>query len=163
MQLNPKNHKRTVKYFYTPILTHRMPHFANPLIYVVDDDHDEHFLISTVFANQQHFRLKYFSHGRELLTQLTHRLDGQLPDLILLDLHMPILNGFEVLQLLKNDEDWRSIPVAVRTASAGHVDISRCFDMGIGTILLKTRHFQPLTNLVKTLFHPASTAETELA
>ncbi|UFH52506.1 response regulator [Spirosoma sp. KNUC1025] len=127
-----------------------MTPFASPLIYVVDDDSDEHLLLRIVFAKQlSDFRLKYISHGSELLTRLTHRLDGQLPDLILLDLHMPILNGLEVLQVLKNDADWQDIPVAMRTTYARTADIKRCYELGSETVLSKNHSYQQLTHWVR--------------
>ncbi|UFH56364.1 PleD family two-component system response regulator [Spirosoma sp. KNUC1025] len=127
-----------------------MSDFSIPLIYVVDDDPDEHLLLRIVFARQfRQIRLKFLSSGNELFTRLTHELDGQLPDLILLDLHMPIHNGYEILQLLKNNKDWQSIPVAVRTAFAGSTSIHRCDTLGSDIVLDKGYSHQRLTNWIQ--------------
>ncbi|UFH56341.1 response regulator [Spirosoma sp. KNUC1025] len=125
---------------------------ASPLIYVVDDDTDEHLLLGIVFSRQlNHVRLQCFNKGSELFAQLTHRLDGRLPDLILLDLHMPIHSGLEVLQVLKTDPVWRSIPVAVRATYAREAELNRCYELGSETILSKNNSYIQLINWVRDL------------
>ncbi len=131
---------------------HRMPLSRNPLIYVVDDDPDEHYLLQSVFTNKYaSCNLRCFSHGRELLTQLTHQLDGHLPDLILLDLDMPVLNGHEVLQVLKNDSDWQGIPVIVRTSSVKLADINRSYELGSRAFIVKNSSYRQLAEWVSDL------------
>lgn len=129
---------------------------GNTLIYVVDDDHDEHYLLQSVFSRyHKDCVLRCFSNGAELITHLTHCLDGRLPDMILLDLHMPLLNGYEVLQLIKNNGDWQGIPVVIRTLSENDTDIHRCHDLGSHAFLIKTHSYQQLTNSVKAMRHRA--------
>ena len=55
--------------------------------------------------------------GRDALDRLEF---GLRPDVILLDLMMPVLNGFDVLQALKNRPDWKTIPVVVVSANRGY-------------------------------------------
>ena len=54
----------------------------------------------------------------EAALQLVHT--GPLPDLIVLDLMMPVMSGFEVLSALRVNEDWANIPVIVLTATMGY-------------------------------------------
>jgi len=55
--------------------------------------------------------------GRDALDRLEF---GLKPDVILLDLMMPVLNGFDVLQALRKRPDWKSIPVVVVSANRGY-------------------------------------------
>jgi signal transduction histidine kinase/DNA-binding response OmpR family regulator len=72
-------------------------------------------------------------HGRAALDVIEHTL----PDLILLDLMMPVMDGFEVLDALRANEATRSIPVIVLTARMlSDADIERC-NRGVAAILSK--------------------------
>jgi PAS domain S-box-containing protein len=64
------------------------------------------------------------------------------PDLILLDVHMPDLSGFEVLELLRKDERTSSIPVVMLSADASHEQIQRFRDAGARDYLTKPLDLQ---------------------
>lgn len=125
---------------------------TKPLIYAVDDDADEHFLLERVFSRHHtDCTLRCFSDGAELITQLTHRLDGRLPNLILLDWHMPILGGYQVLQLLRGDADWRTIPVVVRSSSQQFSQINGSYDSGAKAFIIKASTYRQLADSVQSL------------
>jgi len=63
------------------------------------------------------------------------------PDLIILDIRMPEVNGLEVLRMLKTDEDTRNIPVIILTASNHHDDREMARRLGAERYL--TKPFQP--------------------
>ncbi|HHW73707.1 MAG TPA: response regulator [Firmicutes bacterium] len=63
------------------------------------------------------------------------------PDLILLDLMLPKVNGFEVLESLKSDPETETIPVVVLTAKAEEEDRQRA--MGLGADAYMTKPFKP--------------------
>jgi len=62
------------------------------------------------------------------------------PDLILLDLILPKMNGFEVLEKLKADEECKDIPVVVLTNLEGSQDIGRVIELGATTYLVKAEY-----------------------
>ena len=62
------------------------------------------------------------------------------PDLILLDLILPKMNGFEVLEKLKSDEETKKIPIIILTVSEDGTDIERGLDLGADEYLIKTVH-----------------------
>lgn len=64
----------------------------------------------------------------------------QNPDLILLDLILPRMDGFEVLKELKKDEKTRDIPVIVLTNLEGIGDIDRAIQLGANTYLVKAQY-----------------------
>jgi CheY-like chemotaxis protein len=66
------------------------------------------------------------------------------PDLILLDLNMPGLDGRHVLRVIKADAALCAIPVVVLTTSADENDISKCYAMGANTYIQKPVHLEGL-------------------
>ena len=94
----------------------------NLRVLVVDDDHMSLKMAKRVF-DKAGIEGNYFPSGAEALAFLA---EGQIPDLIMLDVHMPDADGFEVLKHLKEDPACRNVPVVfltgdgdVRTESAG--------------------------------------------
>lgn len=62
---------------------------------------------------------------------------GIIPDIIILDLNMPIINGIEFLTILKNDEKLRYIPAIILTTSNNPKDIHECYKIGIAGYIVK--------------------------
>src|SRR3989344_3469619 len=62
------------------------------------------------------------------------------PDLILLDLILPKMNGFEVLKKLKEEEETKNIPVIVLTNLEGMEDIDKALELGATTYLVKAQY-----------------------
>jgi len=60
------------------------------------------------------------------------------PDLILLDLILPKMHGFEVLKKFKNDEATKNIPVIILTNLEGTDDVQKALEMGVTTYLVKS-------------------------
>lgn len=120
-----------------------------PLIYVVEDDTDDTYVLSVLFEeNHKDCNVRFLEDGSELMVRLTHSLDGRLPDLILLDLNMPILNGKEILQLLACDEQLRAIPVAVMSGSDEEAVIKQCLQLGADAFISKIKSYPQLVQAV---------------
>ena len=64
-----------------------------------------------------------------------------LPRLILLDLKMPRMNGFEFLQRIKADEKFRMIPVVALTSSREERDVERAYDLNVNGYVVKSIDF----------------------
>ncbi|WP_264520559.1 response regulator [Flavobacterium sp. N1994] len=65
-----------------------------------------------------------------------------LPDIILLDLNMPKLNGIEFLTILKKDPVLRYIPTIILTTSSNFKDVKECYKIGIAGYLLKPLKYE---------------------
>ncbi len=74
--------------------------------------------------------------------------DAPTPALVLLDLKMPKLDGFEVLKEIKGDNDLKSIPIIVLTTSERDKDIERAYELGCNNYILKPVNFE---NFIKTV------------
>lgn len=70
------------------------------------------------------------------------------PDLILLDLRLPKVDGLEVLRDLKADPDLRKIPTVILTTSKAEQDVMAAYDLGAGSYLVKPVDFQKFTALL---------------
>lgn len=94
----------------------------DPVFFLADDDDFDRRSIARSFekAGAIH-QLKMFTDGAKLLTGLEQA--AHLPQGILLDMNMPILDGFGVMKQLQQNDSWRNIPVFVLTSSPVHQDI----------------------------------------
>ena len=77
--------------------------------------------------------------------------DAQRPDLILLDLNMPRLDGRQVLQEIKNDPDLRSIPVVVLTTSDIEHDVEASYLLGANSFVTKPMDVQDFFDVIGSL------------
>lgn len=73
------------------------------------------------------------------------------PDLILLDLNLPRLNGREVLQEIKNDDKLKLIPVVVLTTSDAHEDIRSSYDLGANCYINKPLGLDEFIQIVRAI------------
>ncbi|MEW6009701.1 MAG: response regulator [Euryarchaeota archaeon] len=80
-----------------------------------------------------------------------HRNPEDLPKLILLDLRMPKVDGLEVLQKIKAQENTRKIPVVVLTSSQEDRDIVESYELGVNSYVSKPVEFDEFIDAVSTL------------
>lgn len=73
------------------------------------------------------------------------------PDLILLDLNLPKLNGFEVLKKIKEDETLKVIPVVVLTTSQSERDILQSYQLYVNCFVSKPIEFDEFFNVIRTI------------
>jgi len=107
---------------------------VSPRILLVDDDSN----ILTIYSK------RFAAAGFETVTARNGedglRMAGKhVPDLILLDLMMPRLDGFETLARLKEHMELQHIPVVILTSLSDRRDIDRCNELGCAAYLIKTQ------------------------
>jgi two-component system, chemotaxis family, response regulator Rcp1 len=73
------------------------------------------------------------------------------PDLILLDLNLPRMDGREVLTLIKDDEDLKTIPTIILTTSSAEVDIMRSYQLRANCYLTKPVQLDAFETVVKSI------------
>jgi CheY-like chemotaxis protein len=97
-------------------------------VLLVDDDLADAFLIEdSLLELGAARRVTHVADGVEALNHLRDR-SAPRPDLIVLDLNMPRMNGRELLAVLKHDESLRTIPVVVLTTSDAPDDVAGAYD-----------------------------------
>jgi CheY-like chemotaxis protein len=131
---------------------------APAVIVIVDDDADDRELVQEALAEA---KLANECHtvgdGEELFRYL--RREGEYgdgayaprPDLILLDLNMPRMDGRTTLRQLRADEQFRAIPVVVLTTSAAEEDLVATYDLGASGFITKPVSFESLVETVRVL------------
>jgi CheY-like chemotaxis protein len=106
-------------------------------ILIVEDDN---FVAEVYLAklSEMGYETVLAQNGEEGLVQLKK---GKI-DLILLDILMPIMNGIEMLEQVKKNEEWKSIPVILLTNIGEKESIQKVREMGVKNYLIKS-HFTP--------------------
>jgi CheY-like chemotaxis protein len=77
------------------------------------------------------------------------RKEYPLPNLLLLDLKMPVKNGFEVLQWLRSDAELKRLPVVVMSSSKLSKDIDKAYELGANTYFVKSTDPEKLIDVIK--------------
>ena len=99
-------------------------------------------------------RLHVASDGVEALHFLRRQgihAEAPRPDLILLDLNLPRMDGRRVLAELKEDEDLRRIPVIVLTTSNAPSDIVKCYDLHANCYIVKPVDFDRFEKMIRAI------------
>ncbi|MGI1678718.1 MAG: diguanylate cyclase [Cellvibrionaceae bacterium] len=111
-----------------------------PKILIVDDDNDSMNLLSFELEDEGHDVITV-TNGQECLDQVK----GLNPDIILLDLNMPILNGMETLRKLKSELATSSIPVIMLTCDDDKKSIVEAMDIGAHDYVNKPMNYSILS------------------
>lgn len=128
-----------------------------PRIFFVDDDEDDCFLFSNFIRQQAPcVRVDCLDRGDTLLQKLQSCEPDAYPDVIFLDLNMPVLSGYEVLDRLKAHQSWKSIPVVVLTTSSEKRDADRSYALGASLFLTKPSCIQEMERLFQQHKHVIS-------
>jgi len=125
------------------------------IILMADDDEDDCLLVGEALKkNQMVKELRFVSDGKELMEYLhgcNNSTDTPCPDLILLDLNMPMQNGRETLREIKADLRFKSIPVVILTTSKAERDIKLCYGLGANAYIIKPMSFEGLAETLQCL------------
>ena len=111
-----------------------------------DDDTDDAMLF-TQAADLLTFPvlLSFAEDGEQLMRSLTREV---LPDLIFLDLNMPLKNGIECLKIIRKNKNLDWLPVIIYTTSQDPDEIEQCYQLGANLYVVKPTSFE---NIIKTL------------
>lgn len=128
------------------------------LVMLVEDnlDHAE-LVIRTLEDHRIANRIQHFSDGQTALDYLLRRgpytdpENSPRPHIILLDLRLPRVDGLEVLQAIKADEDLQSIPVVILTTSEADKDVTRAYAHHVNSYLVKPVGFDEFSKLMNDL------------
>jgi len=110
---------------------------------LIADDHSEVVELVRVTLERGDYEIVDASNGKEALKKV--RLEK--PDLVLLDVVMPKMDGFEVCRKLKKDPQTKEIPIIILTAKAQEVDKEKGREVGASDYI--TKPFSPSALLTK--------------
>ncbi|MET1256229.1 response regulator [Aliikangiella maris] len=130
----------------------------SPVITIAEDDLDDTFLLKRAFKETGSLsELRFVKDGRELIQYIQRQPpfnDNQLypfPDLILLDLNMPNVDGRESLEWIKGNVQYNHIPIIVLTTSSNEADILSAYDLGANSYITKPNNFKAFIEIVHTI------------
>ncbi len=124
-------------------------------ILLVDDNEDDIMILQEGFTNSKLINIiSTVRDGGEAMEYLRRKgkyKDVHLPGLILLDINMPKMNGFEVLKEIKADPALQHLPVIMLTTSDAETDIVKSYSNGACSYIKKPVDFENLKEVVKSL------------
>lgn len=122
---------------------------------LVEDDDDHAELVAVAMEQLSDIcTLDRVSDGEQALDYLYQRgnfADAIAPDMILMDLNMPKLNGFEVINRLKNDPVLKLIPIVVLTTSDADADRLKAYQLNVNSYVVKPLNFSFFQSMIKDL------------
>ena len=121
-------------------------------ILLVEDNEDDVFLTRSAFeASGLRVNLHHVDNGEKCLKFLRKEVpyvDTPFPDLILLDMHMPVMSGYDVLNEIVKDEKLRHVPVVILTTSNEAADVQKMYALRCSSYITKPVNFD---NFVKAI------------
>jgi DNA-binding response OmpR family regulator len=103
-------------------------------ILAAEDDDDVRRVVETKLGTE--FEVKTARDGREAWTHLTEHQDDP-PDLVVLDVMMPDLDGFSVLERIRNHDSLEDVPVLMLTSRSREEDVLRALEAGADDFVAK--------------------------
>ncbi|MGK7888874.1 MAG: response regulator [Leptolyngbyaceae cyanobacterium] len=124
----------TVEPQWHPASLQEIP-MTKPAILIVDDEPDNFDVIEAFLDGQkgQNYQLHYTATGYQALESL----DSIRPDLILLDVMMPGIDGIETCRRIKANPQWKIIPIIMITALSAKADLANCLEAGADDFVSK--------------------------
>ena len=122
-----------------------------------DDSVDIELLIESLQGDGLVHEVKYVSDGSELMDYLrqedsfSDKSESPRPDLILLDLNLPKMDGREALRKIKSDPNFRRIPVIVMNTSKSEEDIYQSYDLGANSYIVKPFSFDSMVEIIRSV------------
>lgn len=124
-------------------------------ILLVEDNEDDVFLTREAFeAAHLRVNLSHVDNGEKCLQFLRKQgpyADAATPDLILLDMHMPVMDGYEVLSEIVKDAKLHHLPVVVLTTSYEAEDIRKMYGLRCSSYITKPVDFDSFTKAISQL------------
>ncbi len=125
------------------------------VVLLVEDNDDHVFLTRASFEEAKlQIDLQHVDDGVKCLAFLRKQPPYEhapTPDLVRLDIHMPRMDGYEVLDAIGKDETLKGLPVIVLTTSAEAADIERMYDLRCSSYIIKPLDFENFTKAVTQL------------
>lgn len=115
-------------------------------ILLADDDDDDRLLFTDVLREySKSSSVKFAYNGEHLMTMLRSEA---LPDVLFLDLNMPLKNGIECLEEIRGDEKLKNLPVVIFSTSSHPGTINQMYEIGAHLYVRKPNDFNNLRKVI---------------
>jgi CheY-like chemotaxis protein len=116
-------------------------------ILFVDDDSDESYLFNEALEHSGlHINLSRANDGNHLISLLQNE---QRPDLIIMDINMPYKDGVEALAEIRNNSQFKEIPIIIYSTTKNEKSIDDCYEKGANLFVVKPNNFDGMVRVVK--------------
>jgi len=115
-------------------------------LFYLDDDHDDLSFFRDAAERLGH-EVSTFTNAPDMMLDLN--LAETMPDAIFLDVHMPLVNGEEILNTLKHSPDWKSIPVVMISTAYPKKLVKQFLDSGANYLMKKKPTMEDLRNSIE--------------
>lgn len=121
---------------------------TSKLVYYLDDDTDDLYFFKDVAESLGH-RVQIYINGSVMLQALEKK--NPLPDVIFLDIHMPVFNGEEILNVIKKSDYWKHIPVVMISGAYPKKLVRNYLEAGANYLMKKPTASEWKSTLAKVL------------
>jgi len=116
---------------------------------MADDDKDDFYILQeAVEKTGNEFEVTYAANWLELWRSIIKSL----PDLVFLDLNMPVKDGFECLQLIRQERKYDKVPIIIYSTSINKNDIDKAYNNGANYFIVKPNAIDDITAILKKLY-----------
>lgn len=125
-------------------------------VFLAEDDPDDVYLFQSALAEvDRAIRLQHFCDGEQAFDYLRKALilNQPLPNIIVIDLHMPKQDGKMLLRQIKSSPGLRQIPVVVMSDSHCEVDIADSYAFGANSYIIKPAKFDQMIHILEKIKH----------
>ena len=129
---------------------------SDKVVAIVDDEEDIVNLVSH-HVKREGYKVKEFHNGRDFLLFL----ESIVPDLVILDIMLPGIDGLEICRMLKNRSRTSSIPIIMLTAKASEADVVVGLEIGADDYIVKPFSPREMVARVKSLLRRVNTKEAK--
>ncbi len=138
-------------------MTSRAIHHDDTIL-LVEDEEDHARLITRLLQEKAGVLnpIQWVKNGVEAIEYITNtgrytQAQPPTPALVLLDMKLPLMNGFEVLRAIKTDDAYNTIPVIMLTTSSNSEDMKKARDLGANDYITKPAQFSDFIKMVHSL------------
>lgn len=115
-------------------------------ILIADDDKDDFYILQEAAQKIcENLKISYAANWLEVWRFVIKTL----PDVLFLDLNMPVKNGLECLQLLRDDRKYDGIAIIIYSTSTSRNDIDRAYKNGASYFIVKPDAIEDVANMIK--------------
>jgi CheY-like chemotaxis protein len=124
-------------------------------ILLVEDNEGDIFLIREAFEEiKSKNNLEVVKNGEAALNFLSNSdkcKDKKLPDLIIMDINIPKINGHEVLEKVKRNSNWKHIPIIILTTSSSKLDILKSYEKMANCHIVKPNEGEEFSQVIQNI------------
>lgn len=123
------------------------------ILFVEDNEGDIFLTTEALSESGIEYSIEIAKDGLAAMEYITSAKDGALPDIIILDVNLPKLNGHQVLKNIKQNDLYKHIPVIMLTTSSSHSDILSCYKNYANCYITKPTNADDFLNVISSIKH----------